>query len=42
LAGGATLDQAHDTALATHPDFDLGAALGLCFATGAFCAKNGG
>ena len=42
LAAGATLDQAHDTALATHPDFDLGAALGLCFATGAFCAKNGG
>jgi len=42
LAEGATLDQAHDTALALVPDFDLGAALGLCFATGAFCAKNGG
>ena len=42
LAEGATLDQAHDTALALVPDFDLGAALGLCFATGAFRAKNGG
>ncbi|WP_323790189.1 DNA-binding domain-containing protein [Thalassovita sp.] len=42
LAEGATLDQAHDTALALVPAFDLGAALGLCFATGAFRAKNGG